>query len=168
MEKPAFEKGFSFAVDHVIHWRSVSTSYVVDTRSFGATVAYVTSVPPVCLGREMTTSTSETWDATETTPWGINQSKLDQRAGKRWFLPLTLRGLCTTTAASAFSCLVWTYLDGSHMRPPANKSQRLQTGGWLWKLFVTEYTRSTRIWMQHWTCLVAMTGCVIIGVVMVR
>ena len=107
-------------------------------------------------------------DAIVTTFWGINKATLNLCPGKRWSAVLTCRGLiCGAAATSVFLCWFCTPADVCRMYLPVDTSQRLQTGGWLWKLFVTEYTRSTRTWTQHWTCLVALTGCVITGVVMV-
>lgn len=79
-----------------------------------------------------------------------------------------LNGLCAITATSLCFCCVFAFVDVCLVCLPANKSQTRQTGEWLWKLFVTEYTKSTRTWTQHWTCSVAMTGCVITDAVTVR
>lgn len=111
----------------------------------------------------------DTWNAIKTTFRSNKSASVTQQYREKLVSGAVVGcGLCTSAATSVFFSWLCTPVDVSHMFPPATRSQRLQTGGWLWKLSVTGYTRSTNISMQLWTCLGAMTDCVITGVVMVR
>lgn len=93
----------------------------------------------------------DTWHGTNRTIRGITGGKKRNQCAARHPdpPPRTWSGLCTTTVFFAFSSRVGSVWSVPSLWPPTTMNQKRRTGGWLWKLSVMEYTRSTRTWTQH-------------------